>query len=128
MKPQKFGMGQPVRRLEDARFVAGRGRYTADVMPDGALAACFLRSPHAHASFTIGDLADVRAMPGVRLVVTAADVAHLGPVPCLAPMPNADGNRMQLPDYPVLARGSCAMSAIASRWLLPIAKSAREKR
>jgi aerobic carbon-monoxide dehydrogenase large subunit len=121
MKPQKFGMGQPVRRLEDARFVAGRGRYTADVMPDGALAACFLRSPHAHASFTIGDLADVRAMPGVRLVVTAADVAHLGPVPCLAPMPNADGNRMQLPDYPVLARGvvrhvgDCIAMVVADR-------------
>src|SRR5437660_5167739 len=44
-------------------------------------------------------------MPGVRLVLTADDVAHLGPVPCLAPMPNADGNQMALPDYPVLARG-----------------------
>ena len=44
MKPQKFGMGQPVRRLEDARFVSGAGRYTADVMKDGALAAVFLRS------------------------------------------------------------------------------------
>src|SRR5436309_11246040 len=105
MKPQKFGMGQPVRRLEDARFISGAGRYTADVMKDGALAACFLRSPHAHARFAIGDLADVRAMPGVRLVLTAQDVAHLGGVPCLAPMPNADGNQMQLPDYPVLAKG-----------------------
>ena len=105
MKPQKFGMGQPVRRLEDARFVTGAGRYTADVMKDGALAACFLRSPHAHARFTLGDLADVRAMPGVRLVMTAQDVAHLGGVPCLAPMPNADGNQMALPDYPVLAKG-----------------------
>jgi aerobic carbon-monoxide dehydrogenase large subunit len=105
MKPQKFGIGQPVRRLEDARFVAGGGRYTADVMPDGALAACFLRSPHAHAQFTIGDLTAVHAMPGVRLVLTAEDIAHLGPVPCLAPMPNADGNQMKLPDYPVLAKG-----------------------
>ncbi|MBV9394849.1 MAG: xanthine dehydrogenase family protein molybdopterin-binding subunit [Methylobacteriaceae bacterium] len=105
MKPQKFGMGQPVRRLEDARFVSGGGRYTADVMKDGALAASFLRSPHAHARFTIGDLTDVRAMPGVRLVLTSEDVAHLGGVPCLAPMPNADGKEMALPDYPVLAKG-----------------------
>jgi carbon-monoxide dehydrogenase large subunit len=105
MKPQKFGMGQPVRRLEDARFISGAGRYTADVMKDGALAAVFLRSPHAHATFAVGDLADVRAMRGVRLVLTAQDVAHLGGVPCLAPMPNADGQQMALPDYPVLAKG-----------------------
>jgi carbon-monoxide dehydrogenase large subunit len=104
MKPTKFGMGQPVRRIEDARFISGGGRYTADVMPEGALAACFLRSPHAHARFTVGDLAEVRGMAGVRLVRTAADVAHLGGVPCLAPMPNADGKEMALPDYPVLAR------------------------
>ncbi len=31
--------------------------------------------------------------------------AHLGGVPCLAPLPNADGQQMKLPDYPVLARG-----------------------
>jgi carbon-monoxide dehydrogenase large subunit len=104
MKPTKFGMGQPVRRVEDARFVAGAGRYTADIAPEGALAACFLRSPHAHAMFTVGDLAEVRAMDGVRLVMTAADVAHLGGVPCLAPMPNADGKQMALPDYRVLAK------------------------
>ncbi|GAC1337164.1 MAG: xanthine dehydrogenase family protein molybdopterin-binding subunit [Beijerinckiaceae bacterium] len=104
MKPQKFGMGQPVRRIEDARFIAGAGTYTADVMPDGALAAGFLRAPHAHATFKVGDLAKVRAMPGVKLVLTAADLAHLGGVPCLAPMPNADGKQMALPDYPVLAR------------------------
>src|SRR4051794_34741772 len=98
MKPQKFGVGQPVRRLEDARFVTGGGRYTADIAPEGALAASFLRSSHAHALFTIADLAEVCAMPGVRLVLSAQDIAHLGPVPCLAPMPNADGNQMQLPD------------------------------
>src|SRR5436305_2667532 len=105
MKPTKFGMGQPVRRVEDARFISGAGMYTADVMKEGALAACFLRSPHAHARFTVGDLTDVRAMPGVRLVLSAEDVAHMGGVPCLAPMPNADGKEMALPDYPVLAKG-----------------------
>jgi carbon-monoxide dehydrogenase large subunit len=73
-------------------------------MPAGAHTACFLRSPHAHAAFEVGDLAEVRAMEGVRLVMTAADVTHLGGVPCLAPMPNADGNQMALPDYPLLAK------------------------
>src|SRR5947209_15239334 len=104
MKPTKFGIGQPVRRVEDARFISGAGMYTADVMKQGALAACFLRSPHAHATFAVGDLSEVRALAGVRLVLTAEDVAHLGGVPCLAPMPNADGKEMALPDYPVLAK------------------------
>src|SRR5947209_6586088 len=104
MKPTKFGIGQPVRRVEDARFISGAGMYTADVMKEGALAGVFLRAPHAHATFVVGDLAEVRAMPGVRLVMTAQDVAHLGGVPCLAPMPNADGKEMALPDYPVLAK------------------------
>ena len=68
MKPTKFGMGQPVRRVEDTRFISGAGMYTADVMKEGALAACFLRAPHVHAVFTVGDLADVRGMAGVRHV------------------------------------------------------------
>ena len=36
MKPMKFGIGQPMRRVEDERFITGAGRYTADVMPAGS--------------------------------------------------------------------------------------------
>ncbi len=104
MKPMKFGIGQPVRRVEDVRFVTGRGRYTADVEAAGALHAVFLRSPHAHARFTL-DASAAAALPGVRAVLTAADVAHLGGLPCLAPMKNSDGSAMALPRYPLLADG-----------------------
>lgn len=106
MKPMKFGLGQPVKRVEDAKFITGAGRYTADVAPEGTLHAVFVRSPHAHADFTIGDAAEVRAMPGVRLVLTARDIAHLDGLPCLAPMTNSDGTAMALPPYPVLAQGT----------------------
>ncbi|MDE2361604.1 MAG: xanthine dehydrogenase family protein molybdopterin-binding subunit [Hyphomicrobiales bacterium] len=104
MKPMKFGIGQPIRRVEDQRFITGAGRYSADVMPAGYLTAFFLRSPHACARIVGIDAEAARKAPGVRLVLTASDVAHLGQVPCLAPMANPDGQPMKTPDYPVLAR------------------------
>ena len=104
MKPMKFGIGQPVRRVEDQRFVTGAGRYTADVMPDGRLVGYFLRSPHANARIARIDVDAARKAPGVKLVLTAADLGHLASLPCLAPMPNADGQQMATPEYPLLAR------------------------
>jgi carbon-monoxide dehydrogenase large subunit len=97
----KFGFGQPVTRKEDAPLLRGEGCYVADVEPEDTLHAVVLRSPHAHARFTIHDLARVRAMPGVRLVLTGADVEALGPMPCLGVIP---GPEINVPDYPVLAR------------------------
>ena len=105
MQPKKFGVGQPVRRVEDQRFITGAGRYTADVMPQGYLVGYFLRSPHANARIVSIDASAARAVPGVRLVLTADDIGHLKQLPCLAPMPNADGQQMPTPDYPLLARG-----------------------
>jgi carbon-monoxide dehydrogenase large subunit len=99
----KFGIGQPASRVEDVKFVTGKGRYTDDVAPEGALHAYVLRSPHAHAAFTIGDLADVRAMPGVKLVLTVDDLADYGTLPCGAPSKKADGSQMETPPYPLLA-------------------------
>ncbi len=40
--------GEPVRRREDARLIVGKGRYLDDI-GHAALAAAFVRSPHAHA-------------------------------------------------------------------------------
>ncbi len=105
MRPMKFGIGQPAPRVEDARFVTGQGRYTDDIRPAGAAIAHVVRSPHAHARFTIGDLAAIRAMPGVRLVLTAADLGGYGTLPCDAPAKQADGTVMQTPPYPLLADG-----------------------
>jgi carbon-monoxide dehydrogenase large subunit len=81
MAVPKFGVGAPVRRKEDDTLLRGAGRYVADHAPAGSLHAVVVRSPHAHARFTIGDLSGVRAKPGVRLILTAADVADLGNLP-----------------------------------------------
>src|ERR1700675_165733 len=101
MKPMKFGIGQAVKRVEDVKFISGLGQFTADVEPQGALHAAFVRSPHAHATFTITEIAVASAMPGVRAVLTSADVAHLGGLPCLAPLSSSDGSKMALPPYPL---------------------------
>lgn len=107
MTPLKFGIGAGVRRVEDARFLRGNGRYTADIIPPGALSGLVLRSPHAHARFAPPDVAAARGMPGVRAVLTAADTGHLGGLPCAAPMRDAvSGKDMALPPYPLLADGA----------------------
>lgn len=104
MRPMQYGIGQALARVEDARLVTGTGRYSADHLPKGALHAVFVRSPHAHARFRFADLSAARAMPGVALILTGEDVAHLGDIPCHGTTRNADGSEMALPPYPVLPR------------------------
>jgi len=100
MAPVKFGVGQSVRRKEDDALVRGRGRYTDDHAPSPALHALMLRSPHAHAKFTI-DASRARALPGVEMIVTADDIKDLGGLPCLFNLPD---NPFTAPPYPILAR------------------------
>jgi carbon-monoxide dehydrogenase large subunit len=71
-------IGKSIPRLEDERFVTGRGRYTNDIPPPDACWAHVLRSPHAHARIRSIRLEAVRARPGVLAVLTAADYARDG--------------------------------------------------
>jgi len=98
----KFGFGQAVTRKEDDALLRGQGRYVADVAPQGTLHAVVLRSPHAHARFSIADLDRVRAMPGVKLVLSGDDVAEFGPLPTPGVLENVD---IPVPVYPILVRG-----------------------
>src|SRR6201987_1088939 len=100
MQTIKFGFGQSVLRKEDDPLLRGVGRYVADIAPRETLEAVVLRSPHAHARFQI-DAAQARAMPGVKLVITGAEIDDLGLWPCAVELPNASLN---VPPYPILAR------------------------
>src|SRR4029078_1076390 len=82
MAPIKFGVGQSVLRKEDDALIRGRGRYTDDHAPQPAMHALVLRSPHAHANFTI-NAARARGLPGVGMILTGEDVRDLGSLPCL---------------------------------------------
>ena len=103
MRPTKFGVGQSVKRVEDIRFVSGRGNYASDAVDKAELKAVFLRSPYGHAKFRIDDIEAARAAPGVRAVYVASDFANLGDMPCLAPVANSDGSNTPLKPYPVMA-------------------------
>jgi aerobic carbon-monoxide dehydrogenase large subunit len=101
----QFGMGQPIRRLEDHRLVTGRGRYTDDINLARQAYLQIVRSPHAHAKVTRLDTAEAAAAPGVLAVYTAADLARdgVGGLPFLTPLPNRDGSPCKATPYPVLA-------------------------
>lgn len=98
--PIKFGVGQSVLRKEDDALIRGKGRYTDDYAPQAALRCLMLRSPHAHATYTI-DVSRARTLPGVALILTADDVRDLGNLPCLF---NLETDPFTGPPYPILAK------------------------
>ncbi|MGC2809006.1 MAG: xanthine dehydrogenase family protein molybdopterin-binding subunit, partial [Bradyrhizobium sp.] len=101
MAPIKFGVGQSVLRKEDDALIRGKGRYTDDYPPSAVMHALVLRSPHAHAKFTI-DATRARGLPGVAVIFTPEDVKDLGGLPCLF---NLEVDPFTGPPYPILAQG-----------------------
>ncbi len=71
-------VGQAVRRREDPRLLAGRGRYVDDVTMPGLLHAAFVRSPVARGAIRGIDTSAARDLPGVVAVYTAADLNEPG--------------------------------------------------
>jgi aerobic carbon-monoxide dehydrogenase large subunit len=78
--------GQSLPRLEDARFLTGRGQYIEDIEVAGQSWMQVVRSPHAHAEIARIDATAARNVPGVLGVFTAADLVELGPLPCTVPV------------------------------------------
>jgi len=103
----KFGTSQPITRLEDSRFLTGKGRYVDDIAPEGALVAHVLRSTAAHGDIAALDVSEARAAPGVHLVLTAADLAEAGLTNAMkySPVKSPDGARPPTPPRPILAEG-----------------------
>ena len=101
------GIGKPVRRKEDLRFITGRGRYTADIELPGQLYLAVSRSPFAHARINAIDTTAAEAAEGVVAVITAADLTAAGykTIRCVWPINDKDGTPMPEPDRHVLAVG-----------------------
>ncbi len=102
-----FGIGQPVRRVEDRRFITGHGNYVDDIQLSRQTYAFMLRSPHAHARIAAIDASAALSVPGVLAVFTGEDLARdgIGPIPCLSAVTNRDGTPSVLPPHPAIARG-----------------------
>ena len=71
------GVGLAIPRPDGPEKVTGRVQYVADIKRRGLLHAKLLRSPHAHARILGIDVSKARALPGVRAVLTAADIPEL---------------------------------------------------
>jgi len=94
-------VGQPIERLEDFRFVRGRGQFVDDLARNDMLHAAILRSAIAHGRIRGIDVSGAKRMPGVHAVITAADLGDRIPlVPMrLQPMPECEAF-----GQPVMAR------------------------
>jgi len=107
-EPAAPGIGIPVLRKEDRRFLTGQGRYVGDIRRPNELQAVFLRSPHGHAEIRRIDAQAARRMPGVRHVATGAELraAGVGEINCSRRPPNnADPEPFFVPPHPPLAIG-----------------------
>lgn len=75
-------IGRSVARKEDRRLLTGQGMYVADIQLPNMVHAAFVRSPMAHARVVSVDLAAARAVPGVILALSGADLLKaLPPTP-----------------------------------------------
>jgi aerobic carbon-monoxide dehydrogenase large subunit len=101
------GIGAPVRRKEDRRFITGKGHYTDDINRPGQTYAFFARSPHAHATIKSIDSRAAAAMPGVVAVLTGAELAadKIGGLICGWMIHSKDGSPMKMAPHPALANG-----------------------
>jgi aerobic carbon-monoxide dehydrogenase large subunit len=97
-----IGIGAPVRRVEDRRFLRGAGRFVDDIAAPGAAYLHVLRSPHAAARIAGMDTTAARAMPGVLLVLTAADLDIPARLRCVTPRHRRDGSPLVQPPWRVL--------------------------
>jgi carbon-monoxide dehydrogenase large subunit len=102
----KFGIGQPVRRIEDPRFLTGRGCYVDDITLPHQTYAAILRSPHAHARIKSIDTAKAKAAPGVLLVLTGEDAAReqLGGLSTMAMPEDMGGPKGHRTVQPILCK------------------------
>jgi carbon-monoxide dehydrogenase large subunit len=86
------GIGASRKRKEDPRFLTGTSCFTDDLALPGQLHGVVVRSPHAHARIRGIDAEAARAAFGVRLVLTAADLAGeiARPIPSFSRTPPFD--------------------------------------
>ncbi len=127
------GLGASRRRVEDNRFIRGKGNYVDDIVLPGMLHMEILRSPVAHARIKSIDTSAAWDMPGVRLVLTGEMMAarNLAWMPTLsydtAAVLATDKVRFQgqevcavIADDPYIAKDACAKIVVDYEILPPI--------
>ena len=92
-------VGQRFKRKEDPRLIQGISHYVGDLRLPDLLHCVFVRSPHANARLLSVDVEAARTSPDVVMVVTHAEVAAIGCVPCAGSLPG-----LKIPNHYVLAK------------------------
>ena len=115
-------VGSPIERLEDLRFLTGRGQYVDDLASERMLHAAILRSSVAHGRIRAIDTAAARARPGVHAVISAADI---GDVPTI-PLRHDPTPAIRRFEQPVIATGK--VRYVGEPLAVVIAESRRPRR
>ena len=101
------GIGASVRRVEDHRFITGKGQFVDDIDRAGQSHAVFVRSVHAHATIRKIDTSAAINAPGVLGIFTGAELAadKIGNLICGWMIHSKDGSPMKAGPHPALAQG-----------------------
>src|SRR4029079_9723930 len=83
-------LGASIKRVEDPRFITGKGRYLDALQLTGTTHLTILRSPYAHAKINSIDISRAKAMPGILAVFVGADIPY-NPPPMAWPAGGASG-------------------------------------
>ncbi len=99
------GIGAPVKRKEDKRFITGAGRYTDDIKLENQAYAAFVRSPHAHANVKSIDKSAAEGMDGVLAVLDGKQLTGdgIGNIICGWAITSKDGSPMNMGAWSALA-------------------------
>jgi aerobic carbon-monoxide dehydrogenase large subunit len=111
----RFGIGQPVTRKEDARFLTGQGRYVADIDFVRQAHAVLVFSPHARARNRAIDKVAAEQMPGLHAVLTGENWAADGRGTLDPEVMAEDMGGATAPSARRSRKAACVMSASASR-------------
>lgn len=124
----RYGIGQPVRRVEDRRFLTGRGRYVDDLAFDRLAHGVAVMSPHAHARIVHIDVSQALAAAGVLCVLTGRDALteQLGDFPPLNMPEDQGGPKGFRAPRPVLC--SDRVRCIGDRVAFLVAETAAQAR
>ena len=100
-------VGQSVKRVEDKRFITGKGRYVDDMVLPNMTYAAVVRSDVAHGNIRGIDAGEASRAPGVVAVLTGADMEADGiaGLPCGWQVDFKNGDTMKEPAHPALAVG-----------------------
>jgi carbon-monoxide dehydrogenase large subunit len=100
-------VGQSVKRVEDKRFITGKGRYVDDMVLPNMTFATVVRSDTAHAIINRVDIEEASKAPGVVAILTGDDMAADGinGLPCGWQVDFKNGDTMLEPAHPALAVG-----------------------